>query len=55
MSGYSDDAFTDQLREGSVSDFLAKPFSVDELLNAVRDGLQGGGRAPVEPTSDSTG
>jgi len=56
MSGFSDEAFMDQLRDGSVSDFLAKPFSVDELLTAVRDALLGGsGTAPAPHASDSTG
>lgn len=48
MSGYSDAAFRDQLREGAVVDFIAKPFSVDELMAAVHHALRGGdGTAPA--------
>ena len=39
VSGYADDAFRRNLPEGAVYDFLAKPFSLKDLVAKVKENM----------------
>jgi two-component system cell cycle sensor histidine kinase/response regulator CckA len=41
ISGYTEDKFREQLREGEVVHFLSKPFSLKQLASKVKEVLTG--------------
>ncbi|QQR69543.1 MAG: response regulator [Alphaproteobacteria bacterium] len=50
ISGYTEDRFRDQLREGEIVHFLGKPFSLKQLAAKVKDVLQ---NAEVHPGTNT--
>ena len=45
VSGYAEDAFEKNLPEGVHFDFLAKPFTLKQLVAAVKNTMSGSGKA----------
>ena len=41
VSGYAEDAFEKNLPEGAQFDFLAKPFTLKQLVAAVKNTMSG--------------
>ena len=53
VSGYAEDAFEKSLPEGQQFDFLPKPFTLSQLVAAVKETMAKQGDEAREPLSDS--